>query len=456
MSNEIIKNTNQNKNIEEEKEYDNIKQNEDELVIIPSEHFTNQQKIKLWKSTDLMKSINKINQVSLKTNELLVDDEIINSSGSEQEYKGKNNSELIDNLINSFDVDEISEWNNVKKQECIYKGTSGINTEKIIDNALKEKGKGAFSKMLNYLIRNSTSEKKTRLKTIDNHFKSLLERTAKDIVHAKDKIGYAILTAIGRIKNAVIENINIYTLEYVNLNKIASNERIITKKLNKRMRKHSEFESAENLIENKPTNPSINLDTPIHEVENRNKIINADLKHNKINMSENKIEQSNIDSLENTKKKLRNMFNHSASKFNKLSKQLRNPNRYIDILIDNAAYLIEPISLVCIQIEKLVKLVDAQKNELIEKTRLKPYAQYQLLVRFLRACAFKQAKLPRDAKEEELILKNNEVEFETYRKKYPNKNYPSTYAKNHFKNAIISFLAGGELNIEALFHVYGM
>ena len=121
-----------------------------------------------------------------------------------------NNTDLIDNLINSFDADEISECN-YNKFKYNYKGISGIDTDTIIENALMEDGKGAFSKMIMYLIEKSTSEK-TRLKTINNHFDSLLNRTTKDVVHAKDKVGYALITAIGRIKSAVIQDINIYTL----------------------------------------------------------------------------------------------------------------------------------------------------------------------------------------------------------------------------------------------------
>ena len=207
-------------------------------------------------------------------------------------------------------------------------------------------------------------------------------------------------------------------------------------------------------IVEKPSNPSADLDKSMNAVENNN---NVDTLHKREtnNMLENKLGSVN-NTNKNTKEKIRNIFNNSASKFSKLSKNLRSPSKFIDILIDNAPYLTEPINLICMHIEKLVKLADAQKNELIEKNRLKPHAQYQLLVRFLRACAFKQAKLPRDAKEEDIILKTTEVEFEKYRKNYPNKNYPSTYAKNYFKNEIQSFLTGNELNIEGLFHVYGL
>ena len=68
------------------------------------------------KNPDLMKSINKINKVSLKSNELVLDDDIINSSCSEHENKANQNSQLINNLINSFDCDEISECNNDNKK----------------------------------------------------------------------------------------------------------------------------------------------------------------------------------------------------------------------------------------------------------------------------------------------------------------------------------------------------
>ena len=229
-----------------------------------------------------MKSIEKIKNVTLKSNEIVLDDNIINSSNSEYENKGNQNSQLINNLINSFDVDEISEFNNEKKDECIYKKISGINTNNIIDNTLKEEGKGAFRRMLKYLIENSTSEK-TRLKTVNNNFDSLLKRTAKDVVHVKDKIGYAIVTAIGRIKSAVIESINIYTLHNVNSNSSASKESIKTRTINNRKRKHSEFKWTENIVDNKPSNPSINLDAFIREVENQNEIMNTEPKLNKLN-----------------------------------------------------------------------------------------------------------------------------------------------------------------------------
>ena len=69
------------------KENNNIKRNVDDIVIIPSDELTNQQKNKLFKNQDLMKSINKINQVSLKNKEKKVEDEIINSSSSVDEIK---------------------------------------------------------------------------------------------------------------------------------------------------------------------------------------------------------------------------------------------------------------------------------------------------------------------------------------------------------------------------------
>ena len=43
-----------------------------------------------------------------------------------------------------------------------------------------------------------------------------------------------------------------------------------------------------------------------------------------------------------------------------------------------------------------------------------PYAQYQLLVRFIRACAYKQANTPRNKEEKDTLLKTEEKEFDLH------------------------------------------
>ena len=146
--------------------------------------------------------------------------------------------------------------------------------------------------MLKYLIENSTTEK-TRLKTVNNHFDSLLDRTAKDVVHAKDKVGYALITAIGRIKSAVIQDINIYTLQNVISNSNPFEQSFKNTTTANRKRKHRKFELDVHPVDDKPSNPSVNLDTSMHAVENHNKIQDAEPKLDIQNRLENKLELVN-------------------------------------------------------------------------------------------------------------------------------------------------------------------
>ena len=84
------------------------------------------------------------------------------------------------------------------------------------------------------------------------------------------------------------------------------------------------------------------------------------------------------------------------------------------------------------------------------------YAQYQLLARFIRACAYKQAKIPRNKQEEDVLLKTEEEEFDLFRTKYRNPAYPGANARTIFKLNTESFLNGIPLDIDKLFEDYGM
>ena len=108
------------------------------------------------------------------------------------------------------------------------------------------------------------------------------------------------------------------------------------------------------------------------------------------------------------------------------------------------------------KLEELILYADAHSNELNEKIRILPYAQYQLLARFIRACAYKQAKLQRNKQEEDILLKTEEKEFEIFRAKYRNPAYPGANVRTIFKLNIESFLNGTPLDINKLFDVYGM
>ena len=138
----------------------------------------------------------------------------------------------------------------------------------------------------------------------------------------------------------------------------------------------------------KPANPSEKLNESV--VNNTNS--------NSIELNNEIITNSNCSKLNTTNDLNQNVnnplaahsliykFNILNSEFKKVAKDSKETSRFIEILIAKNPNLDASINTILNRLEEIILYADAHKNELNERLKLMPYAQYQLLVRFIRAC----------------------------------------------------------------------
>ena len=362
------------------------------------------------------------------------------------------------------------------------------NIYKLIHKAIIDKEDGIYMKLILDLINKSTREE-CRLATLHNHYKRLIDPKNVDFKNEIHKVAIACFNSSTKIDTEVYMGINIYTTEAED----ESYNLDITRKYLWQSKRWIEYKrSVEQKITNQD-NQNPKLDTPI--IENKVKIFSIDTTTKELNNqniynkpanpsnaldalnSENKMKKFTIDTttkelnieelniINDLKNKSDNNLEAAqlAKKINiltfemhKISNQPKQPSRFIELLITHSPYLANNINNILVKLEELVLYADAHSNELNEKMKILPYAQYQLIARFIRACAYKQAKLPCNKQEEDVLLKTEEKEFEIFRAKYRNLAYPGANARTIFKNNIESFLNGIPLDIDKLFEVYGM
>ena len=235
--------------------------------------------------------------------------------------------------------------------------------------------------------------------------------------------------AITRIDTTNFNGINMHT--WFNTSKLTNMHKHQNNNL---IREKRDFEQKEH-ESNPPANPSSTLNSIMCNNE-----LNA--LPNIIQKSPNLLNVEIVNAPKQSKKlinkesktfRVLNAFDRSAFKLKKLSNELKKPSWYFKQLLTKAPHLSQNISSICEYMKELVKEAQAQKYQLNSQLSIKPFAQFQLLCRFIRICAFKIDNIPRDCKEENIILKTEEKEFDYYRHHFPNPSYPSSSAQRFMR-----------------------
>ena len=100
-----------------------------------------------------------------------------------------------------------------------------------------------------------------------------------------------------------------------------------------------------------------------------------------------------------------------------------------------------------------LKIMDNQSNHIDYLWKI---AQYQLLCRFVRVIISKVEQTPRGDLEEKEILRNEEWEYDEYRKKYANCELGNRGVKKELVKKAKRFIEGKRLNSEKLFKIFGL
>ena len=295
-----------------------------------------------------------------------------------------------------------------------YEGCSTPNVYELINKAVYDSIDGTYRRWVLDLINKSTTEE-TRLKTLHNHFNALINPETLNTTNNRHKIAKAIFSSLTKINTTKYMNVNIF----IALKEKA--KKYYKPNINpKTLRRMPGDLAAYGVKSVKPANPSKKLSESVvnqtnnNEIELNNKnIINSN--SSKLNTT-NDLNQNAINPL--AAQTLIYKFNILNSEFKKVAKDSKETSRFIEILISKNPNLAALISTILNRLEEIILYADKNKNELNERLKLMPYAQYQLLVRFIRACAYKQANTPRNKEEEDTLLKTEEKEFDLYRKNF--------------------------------------
>ena len=333
-----------------------------------------------------------------------------------------------------------------------YEGCSTPNVYELINKAVYDSNDGTYRRLVLDLINKSITEK-TRLKTLHNHFKALINLETLNTKNNRYKIAKAIFNSLTKINITEYMDVNIFTAL------IKKSKKYYKSNNNPKTLKRMPGDLAAYSVKSvKPANPSEKLNESV--VNNTNS--------NSIELNNEIITNSNCSKLNTPNDLNQNVnyplaahsliynFNILNSEFKKVAKDSKETSRFIEILIAKNPNLDASINTILNRLEEIILYADAHKNELNERLKLMPYAQYQLLVRFIRACAYKQANTPRNKEEEDALLKTEEKEFDLYRKNFKNAAYPGANVRTIFKQHVELFLNGTPLNIDKLFNVYGM
>ena len=333
-----------------------------------------------------------------------------------------------------------------------YEGWVTPNVYELINRAVYDMKDDTYRRIILDLINKSTTEE-TRLKTLHNHFIVLINPENLNTKNSRHKIAKAIFNSLTKINTSEYMDVNIFTAL---INKAKKYYKSINNpKTLKRMPGDLAAFSVNSI---KPANPSEKLNKSVvnktnsNSIELNNKII-TNSNSSKLKTT-NDLNQNVINPL--AAQSLIYKFNILNSEFKKVAKDIKETSRFIEILIAKNSNLAASISSILNRLEEIILYADDHKNELNERLKLMPYAQYQLLVRFIRACAYKQANTPRNKEEVDALLKTEKKEFDLYRKKFNNAAYPGANVRTIFKQHVESFLNGIPLDIDKLFNVYGM
>ena len=353
------------------------------------------------------------------------------------------NKEVNTNNMNKYINDYDSDYETV---ECITP-----NIYLLLDYAIKNEENCLYKKLVLYLINISTTQK-SKLVTLNNHYKNMIDSKAVNIRNDINKVAIACFNESTKIESDVYMGVNIYTCR-PQTKSIPLSVTLLNKQFEKNL---AEKKMTVENISNKPANPSIELNAFSSECKLKKFIIDTTTKEFNIQEQNNIIDLKNKSDEKLEVAQLAKKFNILTYELNKIANQPKQPSRFIELLIAHSPYLANNINSILVKLEELVLYADAHSNELNEKLRILPNAQYQLLARFIRACAYKQAKIPRNKQEEDVLLKTEEKEFDLFRTKYRNPAYPGANVRTIFKLSTESFLNSIPLDIDKLFEVYGM